>query len=387
MIVICLGHFLVDLMLGIWPVYKTIAHLDLALAGVIGGVCAFAGEGMQILFGSLSDRGFRKLMILIGLIATTASAYFAYTFDYLYLTLLYMMTCAGSGAFHPAAVSFVSDLPSERKGLLIALFAASGAFGMSISQLAFTQSHYWFAGHVVWLALPAILLVLFLAFSRIGSQPAPKDNSPKHLDFKIFALFFRQKPLRMLYISQICNATMLWGTMFLLPDLLSSRGYEPWISFGGGHLMFIIGSACMMIPAGYLADRYSSRTVIMAAAITSLFVFYALLFSPLLNNTMTLILLFLTGACIGVVNPVSIALGTRFAPFHKASVSAFLMGLVWCVSEGMGQLGGGLLATCFDNDAPAKALAILGSMFLLGFFAAFNLPKTEQSVIPEYAQG
>ncbi len=51
LIFLALAHFLVDFMIGIWAIYKTIAHLDLFLAGVISGVGAFIGEGMQIFFG------------------------------------------------------------------------------------------------------------------------------------------------------------------------------------------------------------------------------------------------------------------------------------------------------------------------------------------------
>nr|MBA2728798.1 hypothetical protein [Parachlamydiaceae bacterium] len=59
------GHFSVDFMLGIWSVYKTIAGLDLALCGLIVGLCAFIGEGLQAYFGTLSDRGYRTQLIVI----------------------------------------------------------------------------------------------------------------------------------------------------------------------------------------------------------------------------------------------------------------------------------------------------------------------------------
>ena len=233
MIVICIGHFLVNVMIGIWPVYKTLAHLDLAVAGLIGGVCAFAGEGLQVVFGSLSDKGYRKTLIMSGIIATTASACFVYVDSYLAIFALYLLTCAGSGAFHPCAVSLVSDLTPKTKGILIALFTSGGAFGMASSQILFTTSHRWFDGHVIWLALPAALLTLFAFFSRACPQQAQAASANQHFDLKAFAGFFRQRPLRLLYGTQVCNASLLWGTMFLLPDLLSSRGYEPWISYGG----------------------------------------------------------------------------------------------------------------------------------------------------------
>ena len=56
------------------------------------------------------------------------------------------------------------------------------------------------------------------------------------------------------------------------------------------------------------------------------------------------------------------------------------MGLVWCVAEGLGQGGGGLLTKLFEEDAPAKALSIVGITFFFGLATAFKLPK--ESKIP-----
>lgn len=377
MFVVCLGHFLVDAMIGIWPVYKTLAHIDLAVAGLIGGACAFAGEGLQVVFGSLSDKGYRKALILAGVVATSASACFVYTDSYLCLFVLYFLTCAGSGAFHPCAASLVSDLSPKSKGLMISLFTSGGAFGMAFSQILFTTGHRWFDGHVLWLALPAAVLTLFAFFSPVCRQPMQTPSEGKHFNLGVFVGFFRQRPLRLLYFTQVCNASMLWGTMFLLPDLLSSRGYETWISFGGGHMMYILGSAFMMIPAGYLADRYSGRTVIFAAMLSAMGFFYLLLFLPELNNAALLAVLFCLGASVGVTQPVALALGTSLAPNQKGMISAFLMGLVWCISESIGQIGGGFLATCFTDDAPAKSLAILGGLFLIGSAFAYQLPQRQ----------
>lgn len=377
-----LGHFMVDLMIGIWPLYKTIAKLDLAIAGLIGGFCALAGEGMQVFFGSLSDKGYRKSLILAGILGATASAWFVYTDNYLALFFLYLITCIGSGAFHPSAVAVLGDVGSllgSRQGLLIGLFTSGGALGMSLSQILYGKAHAWFNGQVHWLSAPAILLVIIACLVRfkLGSAPAP---ATKHLGWKTILHLFKQKEFRLLYICQVCVATLLWGTMFLLPDLLLSREYESWLSLGWGHMIYMLSGALMMIPAGFLADRYSSRMVLLVASVISALCFYLFLSQPYLENGMVLLLLFGTGAALGVMNPVAVALGTRLAPNHKGAVGALLMGLVWCVSEGIGQGVGGFLATIFEEDAPAKSLSIMGSLFLVAMASVYLLPKKEEAL-------
>ena len=65
--------------------------------------------------------------------------------------------------------------------------------------------------------------------------------------------------------------------------------------------------------------------------------------NPFLPVLHLLTMLFFLGATLGAINPIALALGNRMAPHHPGAVSAFLMGMVWCVSEGLGQAGGGLL--------------------------------------------
>lgn len=375
--VVWLAHFLVDMMIGILPVYKTIVGLDLALIGIISGTCAFIGEGLQMVFGSLSDKGYTKYLVIGGLIATTSSLGFVYSDSYLVLFGLYLVTSIGSGAFHPSAASLIASMPSENKGTLVGIFTSGGAIGMAFSQIIFTYAYFNFEGQVAWLAMPAMLLITFLLFNRVGSK-ARLENAPKrHFDLQSIKSFFRQRELRMLYFTQLCGTTMFWALVFFLPDILVARGYESWVAFGAGHMAFVLGGALMMIPAGYLSDRYTAKRTIFISSALGMIMYYAFLVFPLLGNYPVLTLLFVMGAALGCINPVGLALATRLAPNHKGVVSGIMMGMVWCFSEALGQTGGGLLTKCFEDDAVAKALAVLGSLFLVGLITTTQLPEKE----------
>lgn len=384
-LVLWLSHFCVDVMIGFWPIYKTMANLDLAYAGLISAGCALAGEGMQLVFGSLSDRGYRKYLIMGGLLFTASSSLLAYTQNYALLSLFFFFTCLGSGAFHPSAASLVGKLSPSRKGFFITLFASGGALGLAFSQLIFSNSLYFFEGRLVLFALPIIALTLWIFVTPLGGITETPKRPEKWVDFDKIKEFFSRRDLSLLYISQVCNQSLFWGFIFLLPDVLTTRGYESWVSFGLGHLCFIIGGAVMMVPAGYLADKYSSKSVIFAATMISFILFYTFLYFPFLPIPVLLSLLFILGASLGVVNPVSVALGNRLAADNPGLVSAFLMGLVWCVSEGIGQAGGGFLTKFFIDDAPAKALAVLGIIFFVALLTIIRLPSEEQKAVEELA--
>lgn len=375
--ILWVGHFIVDFMIGIWPVHKTMAELDIATAGLIAGLCAFIGEGAQIFFGSLGDRGYRRFLIALGVVAATASAFLSYAESYAFLAVLYLLTCLGSGSFHPSAVGLISSLTAKHKTLFITIFASGGAIGLALSQLIFSTSHELLEGHTAILALPTLLLTLYLAWKPLSGAIQNKLERAPESKLKAVKEFFKNKNLVNLYVTQVCTQTIVWATIFLLPDILLLKGYDSWICFGGGHLCFILGSALMMVPGGYLAEKYSSKVVIVSAIIIGVGTLYSFLLSPELPTIALCFLLFVIGAAIGVVNPIAVAFGNRLMPSNPGVVSACLMGLVLCVAEILGPSGGGMLTRLFVEDAPIKAVAILSLTLVPGLIAASSLPSEE----------
>jgi MFS transporter, FSR family, fosmidomycin resistance protein len=367
LLLIGLAHFLVDTMLGIWPIYKSMAQIDMAMAGLIVAIGAFIGEGSQLLFGSFSDRGYRKFLIIMGLVITIANAFLTYSSHYMTLFALYLITCIGSGCFHPCAASLVSGLIPARRSLLMAIFAACGSLGLATSQLTFMQIHTWFEGKTYILALPALVLAVLIACYHLPQalSEGQKESNRHKASLRDFAEFFKNPSLRALYFSQVANQSILWGTIFILPDTLKVLGHAEWICYGGGHFCFILGAACMVIPGGYLADLYSPRQIMLYGGIISCIAFYFILFSGGISTPIALSALFVLGA----------TLANR-----SGAVSAFLMGLVWCVSEALGPGGVGMMNNLFDNYAPVKALAILGCLFLVQIYATICLPKSASAV-------
>ncbi len=376
-----LAHFLVDFMIGIWAIYKTLAHLDLFLAGMISGVGAFLGEGMQIFFGPLSDKGWRKHLICAGLLVTAASVFLSYFTSYWMFLLLFSATCLGSGAFHPSAVSLAGTLTLNRKALMITIFASGGSFGLAFSQMVFTHFHEILNGQTSTLLIPTALLTLLLVFYGLkGMQRFTPAASSHEVSLKNLFGMFKKRNLRLLYIAQVCNQTIFWATVFFLPDTLMCKGYDQWLCHGGGHFFLILGGALMMIPSGYLSDRYSPKSVLLYTTIGAMITFYIFLFFPPFDNFSFICLIFVLGAFLGTVNPVLIAFGNLLVPQSPGMVSAFLMGMAWCISESLGQGGGGLITKFFDDKAPVYALGIMGVFYLVGLISTIMLPNTKKEI-------
>ena len=376
----CAGHFLVDFMIGIWPIYKTMAYLDLAVAGIIAATCVIIGEAMQILFGTLADRGYQKQLLILGPLLAAASAFFSYVESYPFFLLLYLMTCIGSAAFHPTAASLLGGLSSKYKNIVMCFFATSGMVGLACSQILFSWTHRTLDGHTGILVIPAI----FLAVAIIALRPSqPLISKEEHVSFKTIFSFFKNSSLRSLYFVLVANQITLWSTLFLLPDFLRSRLYPEWVVFGGGNMAFMLGAAIVAPLLGYVADRLSSKLIICWTFCLTIPCYYLLLSSYILPPEFLLPLLFVLGASLGTVSPIAIALGNHLVTDNRGMVSAFLMGGVWVVSESTGVGLSGILANLFGEDAPAKALSCMGIVLFFGTVFAFSLPSKAQVSLQE----
>ena len=240
---------------------------------------------------------------------------------------------------------------------MITLFTSGGTLGIALSQIIFYHSFYYFQGHTVFLAIPLMMLVVCLTLSNVKPIEQPR-SAQGSFSLGTFKTFFRRKDLSLLYISQVCNQSLCWGAIFLLPDVLISREYESWLCFGGGHLCFVMGSFLMQPIAGLLADKYSCRTVILAATALGMAGFYLFIFSPLMPTSWLMILLFFLGTAMGLVNPVSGPGALALVPENPGMIKAhFLWAWSGVSLEGIGQGGGGSIRqNCLEDMSLQKLL-------------------------------
>ena len=160
----------------------------------------------------------------------------------------------------------------------------------------------------------------------------------------------------------------------LLPDLLGARGCDSWLCLGGGHFLFIIGSALTLIPAGFLCDRYGHRNVIITVLSCSILLFFTFLgVTALPFWALALLLLILGGFC-GLTNPIIVSWGHKLVPENPSTISAILMGFAWCVGN-LGPVAAGYIAKSFQENGFVLAMMIMGSLLPLKLIFAYAMPK------------
>ena len=366
------SHFLLDFFTGIWPIYKTMMQIDLAKAGLIAGLSGFIGEILQLFFGYFSDRGHRKKIMILGLIFASSILWITFV-DGLFSSFCFLLLLMlGSGSYHPAAVGSAGNITRQYKGRSILLFASGGAIGLAVSQLGFIQLMHLFNGHALVMLLPVAVMIIIIGFHRFPEV----EQTKAQLSFKEFIqpILRCQKPLLLLYLAQVANYSLYIAFIFLLPDLLISKGCHSWLCHGGGHLCFIFGSAIALPPVGYLCDRYGQKSVMLAVISMAIFLLYFFIMQPLLSMEWTIFLLASLGGFMGLVNPILVSWGNRLVPENPSTVSALMMGFAWCVAS-LGATWAGLIAKVYDTDPIVKTIFWMGLLLVVALLFILMMPQ------------
>ncbi len=344
------GHFAVDCCAGIWPVFKTLAQLDIVKAGLIHTIGTMAGNGLQLGFGVLADRGLRKRLIVGGVAVAGAVTFVPWVASsYAVMGALVMTTQIGSAAFHPPATGSAGLLSRKRTGFVIALFLAGGYLGYALSQVLFSSLYR------LTPALTALIALLPLAIAGAIAAGLPATPRSQRTRGAAAAALRPVLPrLAPLFAVQTFASTVSVSLTFLLPDLLLSRRAAGWIVEGGGHFALVAGSCLALVPAGHAADRWGARRVL-ALANAAAFTLFAILLTRASASTLDLVIVAAVGAANGMNGVVAISEGNRLLPGQASGVSALLMGMPWCVAA-VGPVVAGLLADPARGGTPAGAL-------------------------------
>ena len=362
---LALGHLAVDSCTGIWPVFKTLAGLDLAQAGMIATTGGVLGNALQLAFGRLADSGHRRKLLVAGVLAASAALWVGLTRSFWVHAALILLTSIGSAAFHPSGAGAAGRLTQSRQGLMVAGFLAGGYIGFAFSQLAFTAAYR--------LAPVAPLLLALLPVTAAGALfflISPASEEPRHGAGAAPILWSRLLPL---LTVQLLTTALGLSLIFLLPDLMMARGAPAVLVAGGGHAVYVLGGALSLLPGGILADRLGTRTLLLAVNTASIVLLAALLGTPP-SPAVSLVLVALFGFFNGVNNVTIVAEGNRIMPTRASAASSLLMGLPWCIAALAPSLAGAL-AEPSHGGTPDRALSWMALSLPVTLLVSTTLPK------------
>jgi MFS family permease len=366
---VAIGHLSVDACAGVWPVYKVLAGLDLRAAGWIAGWTTLCGNGLQLAFGALADRGQRRLLVALGVVAAGAICFLPYARSEAALLALMLVGAAGSAAYHPAGAGHASAAPTGRPGLAFALYLAGGYVGFAGSQLAYAGAFRALDGRLAPLfALPLLLGGAFLWVRSPGSARAPAAPAPAR-----GAAAMPWLKLALLFAVQALSATVGASVQFLTPEIFGGGGTT--LAMGGAHCLATLAGAAALFPAGWARDRFGARAVLVAAnALAGVALgLLAALGARGPAVALGLVLAFTLANAVNTV--VALAEGTVGLARAGSTVSALLMGVPWLLASP----GPALAAHLAHAGGPARALSWMALCSPAAAAVALLLPRPSRS--------
>jgi FSR family fosmidomycin resistance protein-like MFS transporter len=385
------AHILVDFTgMSIWPVYKTLAGLDVAKAGWIATVIGMSGSALQPLFGLLADRFGPRRTILLGALLTSFALLLGPLVDYqavldsklpslfglsgFYLVVFVILAAGrlGQDMFHPSGAGLAGSFSTRRGATFLAVFIAMGSIGYGLSQIAFRTAYNGLNHHTEIILIPAAILWAFV-WLRCRPVEAP-ESQRRSIGGSLRSLRPVAGKILVLFLILAISSGVLSGLFFLMPEFAHEKGYPAWLGQGGAFGLIVFGATVFMVPMGHLADRIGRRRTLMAMMILSAVSYHALV-RLTLPVPWFILLCVLGGAFLGTVNPLGVAFGQRIAPPQNMSiVSAILMGWAWCLGNTVPSIVGELYQY-LDHNA-SRTLVMLGTANVVMVMIGFLLPRS-----------
>jgi MFS family permease len=285
-VAVAIAHTMVDFMgMSVWPVYKTLAGLDVAKAGWIATVIAMSGTALQPLFGSIADRFGARRVILLGVLLTSFALLLGPLADHRealdrllptlfglsgFYLIVFMILAAGrlgQDMFHPAGAGLAGSFSVRYGSTSLAVFIALGSIGFGLSQIIFGSVYNNFGHHTEILFIPMAILWAFVWLRCRPAEAQRKDRISLAASFG--ALRPVAKPILSLFLILGISSGVMSGLFFLMPEFVHEKGYPAWIGHGGAFGLIVLGATVFMVPIAQLADRIGRRRTMMAMMILS----------------------------------------------------------------------------------------------------------------------
>jgi MFS transporter, FSR family, fosmidomycin resistance protein len=367
---VAVGHLAVDACVGVWPVFKVLAQLDLRLAGLIAAVASVVGNGAQLVFGPLADRGYRRILIGAGVAAAGAVFLLPYAVPQATpLVLLMVLGAVGSAAVHPAGAGHVATARTGRPGLAMAVYLAGGAVGFGMSQLLYTGLYRGLSGRLA--PLTALPLLLGAALLVVGRGPRPAAFAASGAKAPPATAPVPWGKVAALFAIQGLSACIGVAVQFLTPEVFGGRGA---MAMGGANAVATLTGALALFPAGAARDRFGAWRVLFAFNLLAGSALGLLAFLGPRDPRIAFVAVPLFTFANSANTVVAVAEGTQGLAGKGSSVAALLMGLPWLVSSPAPALAA-LLADPGRGGSPEIALGWMALCSPAAAAVALLLPR------------
>jgi FSR family fosmidomycin resistance protein-like MFS transporter len=370
------GHLMADFTQGavaaLIPFFVVERHWTYASAASLMLALNLSSSVVQPLFGHWADRKARTSLIPIGLVlAGGGLGLVGWMPSYALVVAVLALAGTGVAAFHPAAAQALHSVAGLKRATAMSVFSVGGNAGFAFGPLVATGVlvTVGLRGSAL-LILPAWTLAALL-FAHLRRYPLAIRSAPRAEGGRIS--------------SNAWGAFMLLSVILLCRSIafVSLNAFVPayWISVlgqgktaGGAALSLLLAVGALgTLTGGWLADRYSRKTVIGASLLAGGALLLAL---PTVRSPgLALALLVPLGLTFFASSSVIVTLGQEYLPERVGLASGVTLGLAVTV----GGLAAPILGWVVDHHGFSATFTIAASLALASSAIAVALPQVKQA--------
>lgn len=395
-------HFLIDMFNGSGPVLM--AYIGSRIIPMSNTEIGFAVSAYQLtgaltqpFFGMRADRTGGRVIgalsiawtcgfIMLSLLLVTL------TRNYWVMLIPFVLGALGSGAFHPIGTMHASE--SSNSVSKLSVFFLLGQFGSAVAPTVigilldgvsstnylFTQNLAPFTGRLQETgSLTPLFVMIILAVPGILMMARVLPTQHQHAENRTISASKTAKTPLPLSRGMI----MLLGTVILLralstpgavsfvPRLFQLKGWSP-AEYGSITSIFWIASGFSGVFFGWLAERYSTRTIISISMILSA---PAMFFLPIVDGYFLPVLLgFVGGGLNGGSHTLFVALAQQMLPARRGFASGAALGFIF----GAGAVGTITIGALSDQIGIPNTFQIVAVSAVLTGILALKLPNMQK---------
>ncbi|GAC1394936.1 MAG: MFS transporter [Chloroflexota bacterium] len=368
LLTLMLGHFTVDMYVGLLPVLYPLLtstfKLDLTAVGLVTLAYSGVASLSQPIFGWLADRYGTRFIGLA--LLWTASIFSTIGFAPSFPVLLALAAAAGlgSGMYHPlGAVSASAVIPERQRNTAMAIYVTGGTYGVALGPLlgAVLFSAFGLRGTGV-MIIPGVLSAFWL-LAEMRTIALPRPARPRGRAALPPAPIPVVPMLAVIGVMMSRSWTIL-GIEAFIPSWYKSLGYGPSF-YGPLASTIVLASAAGTIGAGSLADRFGRRAVTIGSLVLS--VPPILLFAQFTGPVA-----FLTAALVGFLaastGPLMLVIAQQLMAGRAGVASGMIMGLGF-ITGALGVPVMGALADAYGFPAALRfqAVVVLATVAVAAF--------------------
>jgi len=359
LMMLMLGHFTVDMYVGLLPVLYPLLipryQLNLQTVGLVSLAYSGVASLSQPLFGWLADRSGTRLigltMIWTGL--TFALVGFAPSFPLILLAA--GAAGLGSGAFHPlGALAAAAVIPPAQRNTAMSVYVTGGTIGVALGPLVGVLVFSLMGTHgTVLLLVPGLLTGLVLLFD-MRNKPSPVSAVQATTAQPAFHPAIAYLPLIMIILVMMSRSWTMSSMQAFIPTWYQQLGYGATF-YGPLATTLILASAVGSIWCGALADRFGRRGIVLASLVLSIppVLLFAQFPGPF--GFVTAALIGLSAASTG---PIMLVMAQQLMAGRAGLASGLILGLGF-VTGAIGVPVTGMIADQFGMAAAFASQAVL----------------------------